>query len=161
MRLRWLLTHNNYTHFWCSRYNYDKKTGEMLAADDDHPLKSSDFSFSNLTMSENNSDQITAELTSVAVDWKPFRSTTICSCSTPLDQINPKVSVAVYLYWAMCVNLGLSWFRIIVDVVVTFSVSDASIVGVRCPAMTVAYRYPFARAAISSYSKIVRNFSET
>lgn len=76
-----------------SRYNYDKKTGEMFAADDDHPLKSSDFSFSNLTMSENNSDQITAELTSVAVDWKPFRSTTSCSCSTPFDQINPKVSL--------------------------------------------------------------------
>lgn len=66
----------------------------MFAADDDHPLKSSDFSFSNLTLSENNSDQITAELTSVAVDWKPFRSTTICSCSTPFDQINPKVSAA-------------------------------------------------------------------
>ena len=67
--------------------------GEMFSADDDHPLKTTNFSFSNLSMADNTVDQINAELSSVAVDWKPFRSTTQCSCSTPFDQIDRKVKI--------------------------------------------------------------------
>lgn len=33
-----------------NRYNYDRKLSELSAADDDHPLKTSDFSFSNLSV---------------------------------------------------------------------------------------------------------------
>lgn len=77
----------------CSRYNYDRKMSELYSADDDHPLKSTDFSFSNLSVTEDNTDKINSELQSVAVDWKPLRSTTVCACSTPFDQIVRKVSI--------------------------------------------------------------------
>ncbi len=65
---------------------------DLYSADDDHPLKSTEVSFSNLSVSEDNTDKINAELQSVAVDWKPLRSTTVCACSTPFDQIVRKVS---------------------------------------------------------------------
>lgn len=70
-----------------NKYNYDKKMSDLYSADDDHPLKSTDISFSNLSIAEINADKINSELQSVAVDWKPLRSTTVCACSTPFDQI--------------------------------------------------------------------------
>lgn len=82
----------NTNFFFLLRYIYDKQKSELNSADDDHPLKTADFSFSNLSISESNNDQINAELASVAVDWKPFRNTTTCACSTPFDQIVGKVS---------------------------------------------------------------------
>lgn len=33
-----------------NRYNYDKRLSELSCADDDHPLKTSNFSFSNLAV---------------------------------------------------------------------------------------------------------------
>lgn len=92
-----------------SRYNYDKRMSELYAADD-HPLKSSELTFSTLSVLDNSgaatmiptppttngsvySDQLNAELNSVAVDWKAARNKTICSCSTPFDQFSRKVSV--------------------------------------------------------------------
>lgn len=79
---------------------------ELYVADD-HPLKSSDLTFSTLSVLDNSgatmiptqsngtaySDQLNAELNSVAIDWKPARNKTICSCSTPFDQFSRKVSV--------------------------------------------------------------------
>lgn len=70
---------------------------ELYSADDDHPLKSTDFSFSGLSITEDNAElkseyKISAELQSVAVDWKPLRSTNACSCSTPFDHTTRKVS---------------------------------------------------------------------
>lgn len=66
---------------------------DLYSADDDHPLKSTDISFSNLSIAEINADKINSELQSVAVDWKPLRSTTVCACSTPFDQIVRKVKI--------------------------------------------------------------------
>lgn len=66
---------------------------ELYSADDDHPLKSTDFSFSNLSVTEGNTDKINSELQSVAVDWKPLRSITVCACSTPFDQVVRKVRI--------------------------------------------------------------------
>lgn len=71
------------------RYNYDKKMSELYSADDDHPLKATEFSFSNLSVYDR--DQINTELNSVAVDWKPFRNTATCSCGTPFDHFSGKV----------------------------------------------------------------------
>lgn len=80
---------------------------ELNKADDDHPLKSTEMSFSTLSVLDNSgaatmmptpsngsaySDQLNAELNSVAIDWKPARNMTICSCSTPFDEFDRKVS---------------------------------------------------------------------
>ncbi|XP_065077217.1 myotubularin-related protein 8 isoform X2 [Ochlerotatus camptorhynchus] len=79
-----------------NRYNYDKRLSELSSADDDHPLKTSNFSFSNLSSTEcneNNGDtnKVTEEVNSVAVEWKPLRSVSNCpSCSVPFDQITRK-----------------------------------------------------------------------
>ncbi|KAL1400326.1 hypothetical protein pipiens_020109, partial [Culex pipiens pipiens] len=82
-----------------NRYNYDKRLSELSCADDDHPLKTSNFSFSNLAVrippsaNENNVDvaAVTDEINSVAIDWKPLRSVPNCSsCSIPFDQITKK-----------------------------------------------------------------------
>ncbi|XP_030375361.1 myotubularin-related protein 6 isoform X2 [Scaptodrosophila lebanonensis] len=76
-----------------NKYNYDKKLSELSAADDDHPLKANNMSFANLSL---NSEQtaspngLTDEITAVAVDWKPMRNVTACSCSTPFDQFSKK-----------------------------------------------------------------------
>lgn len=78
----------------CFRYNYDKKLSELSAADDDHPLKAGNMSFANLSLSAEQSSPAQAlpdELNSVAVDWKPMRNVTTCSCSTPFDQFSKKV----------------------------------------------------------------------
>lgn len=79
-----------------NRYNYDKRLSELSCADDDHPLKTSNFSFSNLVTTERNenvidANQVTDEMNSVAVDWKPLRSVSNCpSCSIPFDQVTKK-----------------------------------------------------------------------
>lgn len=72
---------------------------ELYSADDDHPLKATDFSFSNLKIAaqQNTPDQLSNELNSVAVDWQGLRNTIKCSCSTPFDQSNRKVSI-LYTY---------------------------------------------------------------
>uniref|UniRef100_A0A6B2EES0 phosphatidylinositol-3,5-bisphosphate 3-phosphatase n=1 Tax=Phlebotomus kandelakii TaxID=1109342 RepID=A0A6B2EES0_9DIPT len=78
-----------------NRLNYDRRTGQLTDTTD-HPLQSSDFSFSNLSISETNNEvqpgvhQINAEMQSVAVDWKSMRNVTVCSCSTPFDQFSRK-----------------------------------------------------------------------
>lgn len=72
-----------------NKFNYDnKKLSELQSADHDHPLKSADFSFSNLSVTEgsNEADQISNEINSVALDWKSLRSVSICACSTPFSQ---------------------------------------------------------------------------
>ncbi|XP_039441156.1 myotubularin-related protein 8 isoform X2 [Culex pipiens pallens] len=79
-----------------NRYNYDKRLSELSCADDDHPLKTSNFSFSNLATTEYNENNVdvaavTDEINSVAIDWKPLRSVPNCpSCSIPFDQITKK-----------------------------------------------------------------------
>lgn len=74
-----------------NKYNYDNK--KMSAADHDHPLKAADFSFSNLSVSACNNEinEITSEINSVALDWKSLRNVTTCACSTPFDQFSKKV----------------------------------------------------------------------
>lgn len=80
-----------------NKFNYDnKKLSELQSVSaDDHPLKmsSTDFSFSNLTVSEYNNEvnQITSEINSVALDWTSLRNITTCPCSTPFDQFSKKV----------------------------------------------------------------------
>lgn len=76
------------------RYNYDKKLSELSAADDDHPLKASNMSFANLSLNaeQANTQTLTEEISSVALDWKSMRNVTTCSCSTPFDQFSKKVS---------------------------------------------------------------------
>lgn len=76
-----------------NKLNYDnKKLSEMASSDHDHPLKSTDFSFSNLSVSEYNNEvnQITSEINTVALDWKSLRNVTSCACSTPFDQFSKK-----------------------------------------------------------------------
>ncbi|XP_016929607.2 phosphatidylinositol-3,5-bisphosphate 3-phosphatase MTMR6 isoform X1 [Drosophila suzukii] len=76
-----------------NKYNYDKKLSELSAADDDHPLKASNMSFANLSLNAEQSSPPQAlpeEINSVAVDWKPMRNVTTCSCSTPFDQFSKK-----------------------------------------------------------------------
>uniref|UniRef100_A0A182UBX8 phosphatidylinositol-3,5-bisphosphate 3-phosphatase n=1 Tax=Anopheles melas TaxID=34690 RepID=A0A182UBX8_9DIPT len=76
-----------------NRYNYDRKLSELSAADDDHPLKTSDFSFSNLSISEYNNEveKVNDDINSVAVEWKSLRSVVNCpTCSIPFDQITKK-----------------------------------------------------------------------
>ncbi|XP_055536844.1 myotubularin-related protein 8 isoform X3 [Wyeomyia smithii] len=80
-----------------NRYNYDKRLSELSCADDDHPLKSSNVSNSNYNQSTEANDntlaahQLSDELTSVAVEWKPLRSVSNCpSCTIPFDQISKK-----------------------------------------------------------------------
>ncbi|XP_055536846.1 myotubularin-related protein 8 isoform X4 [Wyeomyia smithii] len=79
-----------------NRYNYDKRLSELSCADDDHPLKSSNVSNSNYNSTEANDNtlaahQLSDELTSVAVEWKPLRSVSNCpSCTIPFDQISKK-----------------------------------------------------------------------
>ncbi|XP_053684034.1 myotubularin-related protein 8 isoform X2 [Sabethes cyaneus] len=80
-----------------NRYNYDKRLSELSCADDDHPLKSCNVSNSNHNNTEANDNtlaaaqQLSEELTSVAVEWKPLRSVSNCpSCSIPFDQISKK-----------------------------------------------------------------------
>lgn len=75
--------------FTDNKFNYDnKKLSELQSADHDHPLKSADAAFSNLAVSDSNSEvnQIANEINSVALDWKSLRSATICACSTPFSQ---------------------------------------------------------------------------
>lgn len=76
-----------------NKFNYDnKKLSELQSADNDHPLcgplKSAEFSFSNLSVtSENtNEEQISNEINSVALDWKSLRSATVCACTIPFSQ---------------------------------------------------------------------------
>ncbi|XP_055379652.1 myotubularin-related protein 6 isoform X2 [Condylostylus longicornis] len=74
-----------------NKYNYDnKKMSELSSADDDHPLKSAEMSFSNLSMSEVDPNRLAEEIDSVAVEWKSLRNVTTCPCSTPFDQFNKK-----------------------------------------------------------------------
>lgn len=81
-----------------NKFNYDnKKLSELQSADHDHPLnplKSDNYCFSNLSVTESHSeevDQITAEINSVALDWKSLRSAAACQCSTPFSQEMKKV----------------------------------------------------------------------
>lgn len=72
-----------------NKFNYDnKKLSELQSADHDHPLKSAELSFSNLSVTDCNTevDQITSEISSVALDWKSLRTATVCACSTPFSQ---------------------------------------------------------------------------
>lgn len=86
-----------------NKFNYDnKKLSELQSVSaDDHPLKmsSTDFSFSNLTVSEYNNEvnQITSEINSVALDWTSLRNITTCPCSTPFDQFSKKVRTSILL----------------------------------------------------------------
>ncbi|XP_030557838.1 myotubularin-related protein 6 isoform X3 [Drosophila novamexicana] len=75
-----------------NKYNYDKKLSELSAADDDHPLKASNMSFANLSLNaeQANTQTLTEEISSVALDWKSMRNVTTCSCSTPFDQFSKK-----------------------------------------------------------------------
>ncbi|XP_055602796.1 myotubularin-related protein 8 isoform X2 [Uranotaenia lowii] len=79
-----------------NRYNYDKKLSELSCADDDHPLKTSNFSFSNLTATECNENivginQVQDEMNSVAIDWRPLRNAVNCpGCSVSFDQLTKK-----------------------------------------------------------------------
>lgn len=73
-----------------NKYNYDKKMSELSSADDDHPLKTTEMSFSNLSMSDVDPNKLEEEINSVAVDWKSLRNVTACSCSLPFDQYNKK-----------------------------------------------------------------------
>ncbi|CRK92483.1 CLUMA_CG006044, isoform B [Clunio marinus] len=68
-----------------NKFNYDnKKLSELQSADHDHPLKSDDV----LSISDCNNEvnQITNEINSVALDWKSLRSASVCACSTPFSQ---------------------------------------------------------------------------
>jgi len=52
------------------------------------------MSFANLSLNAEQSSPPQAlpeEINSVAVDWKPMRNVTTCSCSTPFDQFSKKV----------------------------------------------------------------------
>lgn len=73
-----------------NKFTYEsRKLSEMQSADHDHPLRSSEVSFSNLSVSEPNNqvDEITNEINSVALDWKSFRTATAClTCLTPFTQ---------------------------------------------------------------------------
>ncbi|SPP74768.1 myotubularin-related protein 6 isoform X2 [Drosophila guanche] len=76
-----------------NKYNYDKKLSELSAADDDHPLKANNMSFANLSLNAEQSSSpqtLPDEIESVAIDWKPMRNVTACSCSTPFDQFSKK-----------------------------------------------------------------------
>lgn len=76
-------------NFTDNKFNYDnKKLSELQSADHDHPLKGAEFSFSNLSVTDCNNEvnQITSEINSVALDWKSLRSATVCACSTPFSQ---------------------------------------------------------------------------
>lgn len=74
-----------------NKFNYDKKLSELSSADDDHPLKSADLSFANLSLNEDvDPNKLAEEINSVAVDWKPQRNVAACSCSTPFDQFSKK-----------------------------------------------------------------------
>ncbi|XP_022225117.2 myotubularin-related protein 6 isoform X2 [Drosophila obscura] len=76
-----------------NKYNYDKKLSELSAADDDHPLKANNMSFANLSLNAEQTSPPQAlpdEIDSVAIDWKPMRNVTACSCSTPFDQFSKK-----------------------------------------------------------------------
>ena len=94
-----------------NKFNYDnKKLSELQSVSaDDHPLKmtSTDFSFSNLTVSEYNNEvnQITSEINSVALDWTSLRNITTCPCSTPFDQFSKKVRKIMKLQCTYLVNL--------------------------------------------------------
>lgn len=136
---------------------------ELYSADDDHPLKTADFSFSNLSISESNNDQINAELSSVAVDWKPFRNTTTCSCSTPFDQIVGKVSVAYFIFiFKVFIYINGGFCRIIVDDAVMCFVHDVSIEILHCQVMPVVIQFQFVEHAIEQFNnKIVLNFFTT
>jgi hypothetical protein len=88
-----------------NKFNYDnKKLSELQSADHDHPLnplKSDNYCFSNLSVSESHSeevDQITAEINSVALDWKSLRSAAACQCSTPFSQEMKKVFLYLLAY---------------------------------------------------------------
>ncbi|XP_058458344.1 myotubularin-related protein 8 isoform X2 [Malaya genurostris] len=79
-----------------NRYNYDKRLSELSCADDDHPLKASNLSYKSLNSTETNdnsvvSHQLSDEMNSVAIEWKPLRSVANCpSCTIPFDQISKK-----------------------------------------------------------------------
>ncbi|XP_026840751.1 myotubularin-related protein 6 isoform X2 [Drosophila persimilis] len=76
-----------------NKYNYDKKLSELSAADDDHPLKANNMSFANLSLNAEQTSppqDLPDEISSVAIDWKPMRNVTACSCSTPFDQFSKK-----------------------------------------------------------------------
>lgn len=45
-----------------------------------------------------NVEEIRKELDSVALDWKPLRNATECSCLLTLDQISKKVITLFYLF---------------------------------------------------------------
>lgn len=71
-----------------NKFNYDNKKLSELQSVEDHPLKAAEFSFSNLSVTDCNNEvnQITAEIGSVALDWKSLRSASICPCTTPFSQ---------------------------------------------------------------------------
>lgn len=75
--------------FGDNKFNYDnKKLSELQSADHDHPLKAAEFSFSSLSVTDCNNEvnEITNEINSVALDWKSLRSATVCACNTPFSQ---------------------------------------------------------------------------
>lgn len=127
---------------------------DLYSADDDHPLKSADISFSNLSIAEIKADKINSELQSVAVDWKPLRSTTACACATPFDQIVRKV-FEVWPDDRISELFPLSC-RVIVGGAVKYFVRGVLIVRLPCLVMQVVNQFQFVAPVIGPFSKIVR-----
>lgn len=85
-----------------NRYNYDKKLSDLSnRVAENNSVKFNDPLMANLSIDEisgsesssSNLKNINDELSSVAIDWKPLRNVTVCSCSTPFDQaVSRKVS---------------------------------------------------------------------
>lgn len=77
---------------------YDKVSSlrELEAADNNHPLGPQTESNESISEHDTNMQQITAELESVALDWKTLRNITECNCSTPFDHFSRKASQFVY-----------------------------------------------------------------
>lgn len=88
-----------------NRYNYDKKLSDLSnTVAENNSAKFIDPLMANLSIAErsestsSNLKNITDELGSVAIDWKPLRNVTVCSCSTPFDQFSRKVSFYLFFF---------------------------------------------------------------
>lgn len=139
------------------RYNYDRKMSELYSADDDHPLKSTDFSFSNLSVTEDSADKINSELQSVAVDWKPLRSTTVCACSTPFDQIVRKVGTVLFETKRNSPSIFVLFSRTIVAGVEMCFVRGALTVRLLYPAMLAVYRFQFVERVTGLFRIVLKS----
>ncbi|KAJ8938721.1 hypothetical protein NQ318_005575 [Aromia moschata] len=75
-----------------NKLQYEKASARQ-SADHDHPLKAENNRDKDSTSEPElpSVEEISKELDSVAMDWKPLRNATECSCSLALDQLSKKI----------------------------------------------------------------------